>query len=320
MGGDLREIVGWTHLNGVEWTGDSLTRPVVGGWTAGAISSRRIPAGSGGAEYPVADLSSYVMFGLSHGDTDGSYADIDYAIYTYPPTGQVMVFENGVSRGIVGTYVAGDVLGVSVEDGTVSYWKNGVLVYTSGVTATYPLVLDVSLYQGEITGARLFGNLSSPPVIEEDVVWTNLVNVTDSGGVLERPSGAGWDAGAVSTQEILGEGYVEYTVSSLSDYVMFGLGSGDTDQGYGDIEYAIYTYAGTGRLLVFEGGAYRVTGATYAVGDVLRVAVEGGVVKYRQNGALFYSSANAPSFPLNLDTSLYSTGAAISGARIGWEE
>ena len=44
------------------------------------------------------------------------------------------------------------------------------------MTATYPLVLDVSLKQGQITGARLFGNLSSPPVIEEDVVWTNLVN------------------------------------------------------------------------------------------------------------------------------------------------
>ena len=51
-----------------------------------------------------------------------------------------------------------------------------------------------------------------------------------------------------------------------------------------------------------------------------RVSVEGGVVKYRKNGALVYSSTTPPTFPLNVDTSLYSTGAAIAGARIGWEE
>jgi hypothetical protein len=38
---------------------------------------------------------------------------------------------------------------------------------------------------------------------------------------------------------------------------MFGLGNGDSDQGYGDIEYPIHTYAGTERLLIYEGGVYR---------------------------------------------------------------
>ena len=104
------------------------------------------------------------MFGLSHGDTDGSYADIDYALFTYPATGQVMVFEGGAYRGTFGTYAAGDVLAVTVEDGVVSYWRNGALLYTSSAAPVYPLVLDVSLYWGRIEGARLFGNLSSVPV------------------------------------------------------------------------------------------------------------------------------------------------------------
>ncbi len=38
---------------------------------------------------------------------------------------------------------------------------------------------------------------------------------------------------------------------------MFGLGNGDTDQGYADIEYAIYTYPATGQLYIYEGGVYR---------------------------------------------------------------
>jgi hypothetical protein len=265
-------------------------------------------------------MASYVMFGLSHGDTDGSYADIDYTLYTYPPTGQVMVFENGVYRGQFGAYVPGDQLRVSVEGGVVSYWKNESQLYASLTAPTYPLILDVSLYAGRIEGALLTGDLSSVPVIEESVVWTNLGNVTDSGGTLQRPTGAGWNAGAVSAQTLTGDGYVEYPVSSLTDYVMFGLGTGDSNQGYADLEYALYTYPGTGQLYIYEGGVYRAGRGSYAVGDKLRVAVEGGVVRYRKNGALVYSSTVPPTYPLNVDTSLYSPGATVAGAIIGREE
>jgi len=109
-------------------------------------------------------------------------------------------------------------------------------------------------------------------------------------------------------------------VSSLSSYAMFGLGTGDSDQGYADIEYAVYTYPPTGSLYIYEGGVYRAGAGTYAAGDTLRVAVEGGVVKYRKNGVLVYSSTVPPTYPLTLDTSLYSTGAMVSGAKIGREE
>jgi hypothetical protein len=260
------------------------------------------------------------MFGLSHGDTDGGYADIDYALFTYPATGQVMVFEGGTYRGTFGAFGAGDVLAVTVEGGVVSYRRNGALLYTSSTAPVYPLVLDVSLYSGRIEGARLFGNISSVP--EQAVTWSNLVNVTDSGGTLRRPSGSGWDAGAVSApgQALAGEGYVEFTVSSSADYLAFGLGNGDSGQGYDDIEYAILTYAGTAQLYVLEGGTYRASGGSYAAGDRLRVSVEGGQVKYRRNGALLYASGVAPSYPLNVDTSLYSPGATVAGARIGREE
>ncbi len=272
MGGELKEIVSWTHLDGVRVKGDALVRdprgprsrhlttaepvrhhpalhsclrprpPMPGGWTAGAISSRRIAGGNGGAEYRVSIWPTYVMFGLSHGDTDGGYADIDFALFTCPATGEVMVFEGGAYRGTFGSYAAGDVLAVAIEDGAVSYRRNGALLYTSSAAPVYPLVLDLSLYWGRIEGARLFGNVSSVP--EQAVTWSNLVNVTDAGGTLRRPTGYGWDAGAVSTQTLVGDGYAEYTVSCGTEYVMFGLGNGDSDQGYTDIEYAIFTVPG----------------------------------------------------------------------------
>ncbi len=43
-------------------------------------------------------------------------------------------------------------------------------------------------------------------------------------------------------------------------------------------------------------------------------------MKYRMNGELLYESRVTPSYPLNVDTSLYSAGATVAGARIGNEE
>jgi len=99
--------------------------------------------------------------------------------------------------------------------------------------------------------------------------------------------------------------------------VIFGLSNGNTDENYTDIDFAIYTYKDDGNLYVFENGVTRGSFGSYDVGDVLRVAVEGGVVKYRKNGTLLYTSAVSPTYPLLVDTSLYDVGAYISGAVLG---
>src|SRR6185503_11369953 len=48
----------------------------------------------------------------------------------------------------------------------------------------------------------------------------------------------------------------------------------------------------------------------------LRVAVEGGAVRYRKNGALLYTSTAAPAYPLLVDTSLYSQGSTLTNVVI----
>ena len=106
----------------------------------------------------------------------------------------------------------------------------------------------------------------------------------------------------------------EFTATETSTYKMFGLSRGDTDQMYTDIDFAIYL--GYGSLYVYEAGVYRGVIGTYAANDRLRVAVEGGQVKYMLNGTTLYTSSVAPIYPLLVDTSLYSYGATISDARL----
>jgi hypothetical protein len=92
------------------------------------------------------------MFGLSHGDTDQNYADIDFGVDVY--NNQYYVVENGATRYGPVPVSTGAVLRVAVTSGVVEYYINGVLRYTSTATPTYPLLVDAALYD---TGATIQG-------------------------------------------------------------------------------------------------------------------------------------------------------------------
>ena len=66
-----------------------------------------------------------------------------------------------------------------------------------------------------------------------------------------------------------------------------------------DIEYGLFLYEGS--LLIYEGGSYRGYFGSYVATDRFRVGVEDGVVRYRQNGVVFYESptpVQAEQYPL----------------------
>jgi prepilin-type N-terminal cleavage/methylation domain-containing protein len=144
--------------------------------------------------------------------------------------------------------------------------------------------------------------------------FTGAVGVTVSGNSLTA-TGGGWASGAVSTQTIpSGDGFVEFTANDTNNYKMGGLGNGDTNQNYPDIEYAAYLVAG-GVLQVYESGAYIGTYGTYTATDVFKVAIESGVVKYYKNGVVFYSHATTPSYPLKFDSSFY-PGTTLANIKV----
>jgi hypothetical protein len=104
------------------------------------------------------------MFGIANGDSDRGYADIDYAFYTYPPTGLLTVYEKGTSKASLGAYAAGDKLRISIwSGGLVSYWLNGALAYTSAQPPVFPLRVDTS-----------FNNIGA--IVQDAVLAGNLID------------------------------------------------------------------------------------------------------------------------------------------------
>ncbi|HXB56240.1 MAG TPA: fibronectin type III domain-containing protein, partial [Vicinamibacteria bacterium] len=176
--------------------------------------------------------------------------------------------------------------------------------------ANETFVVNLSAPAGAtIAKAQGTGTIVGPPA--QKVVWTNAVGVSVAGNSLTKTATAGWNAGASSTTALLsGDGYVELTVSETSSDRMLGLSTRDVDQNYTSIGFAAYL-ASSGALQVYEMGVSRGSFGTYATGDVVRVAVESGVVTYRRNGVLLYTST-AASYPLLVDTSLSTTGATLA--------
>ena len=151
----------------------------------------------------------------------------------------------------------------------------------------------------------------------QNVVWTNLTNVTANGNSVTKTSGGdGWsDAGPISSQTITsGDGYVEFQLSANVLYAAAGLSKGNTDNTRDDIDFAL-ARAGGAELEVRENGVYK-GGTPFDAAAIFRVEVLNGVVQYKKNGSVFYTSTVAPTYPLLLDSWIGTLNASITSAVI----
>lgn len=134
--------------------GASLAKTGSDGWGNAGASTTVGFAGDGYFEFSTSESTKRKMAGLSVGDADQQYWDIDHALYL-DDAGALYVFESGTNRGAVGSYVANDVFRVQRVGTTVRYYKytSGALalLYTSGVSSSGTLLLDTSLYSNGAT-------------------------------------------------------------------------------------------------------------------------------------------------------------------------
>jgi RHS repeat-associated protein len=155
----------------------------------------------------------------------------------------------------------------------------------------------------------------TPPETVEPVVWSNRIRVYawEAGNSLYKESGgAAWNAGAVSTRSITsGDGYAQATAAGAN--VIFGLSNGDHSQDYADIDFGLF-HNGVD-VYVSETGTLIGPFAVHT-GDQLRVEVQGGVVRYKRNGTIFYTSTRTPTYPLLVDSAIYQMASVLQNVMI----
>jgi hypothetical protein len=141
------EAVVWINRVNVTVTGNLLqkTAGCDGCEDAGATSQQELSNGDGDIEFTIGEINTFWGAGLSHGNTDTTLADIDFA-FRFNGAGWADVLENGVYQtGGDTPYSAGDIFRIAIAENKIQYLKNGVLLRESQKPPQYPLMLDTSL-------------------------------------------------------------------------------------------------------------------------------------------------------------------------------
>ena len=148
------------------------------------------------------------------------------------------------------------------------------------------------------------------------VTWTDLVNVTVVGTTVTKTGGITTDdAGAASTQQITGDGYVEWTNPAVNKIYWVGLTTAP-NPGFNFVGIDFGIGISAAEVDVVESGATTVGVSTTIAGDVFRVSVDSNVITYWKNGTLIHTSGGTPTFPLLVDMSMMSLGSAVEDAEI----
>jgi alpha-tubulin suppressor-like RCC1 family protein len=225
-----------------------------------------------------------------------------------PPSGHLVA-----PQGVLVTLAEADAVIHFTIDGSDPTEDDPVVAAGETVLVDHALTLKTQAWKaGLLPSGVASARYTLGPTSTEDVTWIDIVGATASGNTLTKSSGdAGWNAGADSAQAIASlDGYVEVVASERTTHRIFGLSSGAASTDPATVDFGLLLASGS--LSVQEQGKLRVKLGAFAEGDRLRVAIEGGVVKYRRNGKLLYTSPVAPALPLVARGLLYSADATLA--------
>ncbi|MFM9841176.1 MAG: RHS repeat-associated core domain-containing protein [Cyclobacteriaceae bacterium] len=126
-------------------TTPTSVKSTISGLGASASSVERLTANTDGwIEFTTFEAAaSTKIAGLSaYGSVSGGFGTVDYAIYMSQASLQVQ--EDGAGK-YAGGFAPGDLFRIERASGTVRYYQNGTLIYTSLTPSTSELVLDIAL-------------------------------------------------------------------------------------------------------------------------------------------------------------------------------
>jgi hypothetical protein len=147
------------------------------------------------------------------------------------------------------------------------------------------------------------------------VQWATVTKSLAGAGTLTKIAGCDGcaDAGAISQHRLPpGDGSVEF-IPAYGHRLYAGLADAATTlPSPASLPYA-FSFWADGGWDVRERGVYKTEGRL-AAGDVFRIAVTPGTVRYFRNGQLVYKNAAAVDSSLRFGVALYSTNASIAAA------
>ncbi len=151
-----------------------------------------------------------------------------------------------------------------------------------------------------------------------DAIFTDLVRTEFNGVTIKKTDNKNkWDAGGFSTASIQNNGFAETTISQTNKTRIFGLSATNNrnKNKIDDIEYAI-VLRNWGGGEIRESGSYKTGIGNYSIGDIFKIAIEDGIIRYYKNNTLLYESTAVPAIPQFVDLAFEQPDAEITDVKI----
>ncbi|EMR04153.1 RHS repeat-associated core domain protein [Cesiribacter andamanensis AMV16] len=137
----------WTSHTGVLVEGRKITKTAPTGWgNAGASSEEQLGQNANGwIEWSISDGPREYQLGLSEQNPNHNFSTGTYTLWIHGD-GKVRVYERGGFKFIRNTlFQTGDRFRIERQNGSITYYHNGILFYTSTETSTASLLVDIAL-------------------------------------------------------------------------------------------------------------------------------------------------------------------------------
>lgn len=300
--------------------GSTLTRTsatsATPAWDGDAISTKWI-YGDGWVEFRFDDTSAKSMaVGLVTANADRHWDTFDYCFKV--AGGAVGAYMSGTLISTTSSFLSTDVFRIERAGGTIYFKKNGTTLQQTTVPFQGILFVDTSFVHvnGSISNCRYFGATSF-----EDIWWISRTNTSASypsdgiGSALSKSGGLinQFDADAISSKAIVGDGELKFRFSFSNRLIAVGLTANDPDQNYTSMNYALLSEP---TVKVYELGVLKTfsPAVSYSSSDELSIVRVGTQIEYRKNGTTFYTSQTPSTGPLFVDSSF--KDSSIVGCRI----
>ncbi|WP_299218314.1 DUF6443 domain-containing protein [uncultured Aquimarina sp.] len=151
---------------------------------------------------------------------------------------------------------------------------------------------------------------------ENSISFSNIVNIAIQGNKIIKTGEKGWNAGTNTKTGILENGYISFTAGKNNIGLIAGLSYDHSDLTY-KIDYGIFLEQnGYLKVKEKENTIYGLN-QNYKIGDTFTVERQGSIIRYKKNGAVFYtSSVPALTGELYGDFSLYTTDASLTNIKM----
>lgn len=297
---------------------------------AGAVSAHSVAFGAASFNFTADASAPLLSAGLTREQTIRQEPEFSVRLQQ----GVAEVRERGIYRADV-AFVAGDKFTIAVNDGQVTYLRNGTVFHVGTSAAQSPLFAGVRLNDIGATlndirftnaDGSLVGETATPdPVVElppapvdtgsdGPIVWYDTRNVAIEGDSVRKTSRCNGcaDSGAVSVQSSTGTASLNFTADATDHLLYAGLKTQQSDATDNNFNFSIRLQKGVAEIR--ERGVYRAD-IRFSAEDRFAIVVDGGQVKYLHNGAVFHTSAVTAHDPLFAGVTFSSRNAKVNNIR-----